>query len=246
MFIGCPVNDTKAYVFPELLANLRALRGETHIHFLFDSAPTALCQWEDWRSTLKSGVTTTAEITTGGPQFGHNYNKEICCWIMRLEQRLREAFLATDHDLFFSLECDQPVLPCVPRRLARHDADIVMAASPARVIPDCVMAVGKEGGMLRNHLPANALIEVGAVGLGCTLIKRKVLELVDWKDPERLYDKYHMGGDYVLCRIYSDHTRVYPFVDTSVVVEHVDRLPDGTIKRYGFAEAKGKLWAVTR
>jgi hypothetical protein len=207
----------KDYVFSEVIANLQLLPGRHQIHILTDSAP---------------------------PPFGHYYGRENCIWVTGLEEKLRQAFLASDEDSCFFLEADQPVLPHVPQALMDRDVDIVMAATPARVIPHRVNACDKKDAQWSLPLPAGELIGVGSVGMGCTLIKRHVLETVGWEDPEALVDKYGRSGDFTICKQYTEKTGVYPFVDCGVVVEHVDSL-DGRLVRHTFRDEGGLLEAVT-
>lgn len=243
MFWVMPIADPKAYVLPEILGYLRLLPLHCHFHFVLDNAPQSAVLWEAWRDTLPPHLTATMEEAEGGPEIPHGYNMRNCAWVMTLDEKLRQAFLATDEQWCFWQECDQIVLPCHAKRLMRRDVDIVMAATPARRIPCALNAFDKKDrsfNILRQPVKAGELVEVNAVGLGCTLMKRRVLETVGWENPERLTDVYHNGGDYTICRQYREATEISPFVDTAVKVDHVDG-NRGTIRRFRIVEKRGNL-----
>jgi hypothetical protein len=147
---------------------------------------------------------------------------------MRIQERLRQAFLATDETSCLFIECDQPPPPNLAVRLASHGKDIVEALTPARCSPThanaCETSDGYRNLRLLHQLKLlqGSLLEVDTVGLGCTLVQRRVLEMVGWENPKNLWDRFHNGGDVTLSWQFREQTGIRPFLDCGIVVPHVD------------------------
>jgi hypothetical protein len=124
------------------------------------------------------------------------------------------------------VECDQLVPPDIIERLMAWDKPIVMAATPARHRPTHMNCSFGEFPSL--HLKPllefpSGLVQCTTTGIGCTLVRRDVLEAVGWEDPKALVEKYGGNGpDASLCLDAAEVLGFTPAVDTTLDAVHVN------------------------
>ncbi len=198
MMVLASVTDSKAYVWAEVLDCLFALRSSSlTIHTVFDNADKAYEMWQERLPDLPPQITTseTVQHNTLPAWSAGGYGQDALAHIMSVQEQLRQVFLATDEPYCFWLECDQLPPPGTLERLAARRKDIVMALTPARVVPrapNCCIAgdtITRVRLATQMTMPLGSLVEVGSVGMGCTLMRRRVMEKVGWEDPKMLSNK---------------------------------------------------------
>lgn len=137
---------------------------------------------------------------------------------------LREKFLKGKYDFFFSLEQDVIPEPDALKRLLSHNKDIVagiylntMRLKGKNVLlPLAFHEQKKFRGRLvplkPEEIKSKKLLEIDACGLGCTLIKRKVLENITFQ---------HVGGfdDFGFCQA-AKKAGFTIYADTAVRAKH--------------------------
>jgi len=139
-------------------------------------------------------------------------------------------FLETDAD--FLLTIDSDTVPTVnPLKLIEHDLDIVGGVYPAWKETGYIwLAVNKQRDGSFKHVKKNnrnGLVEVDALGAGCMLIKRKVLEdikcpFLDKIDP--VVGNRSLGHDLYFCeRAKEKGFKVY--ADWDVICDHYKEIP---------------------
>ena len=235
ILIGCPTSDYKRYCLNEYAAGLKSL---THPHdiLLADNSET-----EQYAKEIAA-----AGIPVIKDQFYPSARKRI------VESRniLRKRVLDEGYDCFLSLEQDIIPPPDVIERLLAHRKDIVSGiyyidqfmadeAGNRRQLFFPVLYTWTERSpegkdldyehmkyLLPEEVEQPRLIEVKAAGVGCLLIRRKVLEKVQFR-----YEKQSSGFDDVFfCRdAISSGFRIY--ADTGVKCRHL---------------IKGKDWSWSR
>lgn len=112
----------------------------------------------------------------------------------------RELVLKMDYDALLTVECDMLPPPNAIRRLWQTGADVAYGVYVFRRKPwewSAYSYVQGMGGIPLSHAPERAKAEWGEVvavdgmGLGCTLIQRKVLEKVEF----RAHGGFHGDGN---------------------------------------------------
>lgn len=112
--------------------------------------------------------------------------------IIRGRNLAREAFLKSDADSLFFLDSDVITRPDYLARLVAHGKDIVCGLYLANFIiggKQQILPVAYERvddrrvrHMLRHEVQKDRLVPVGCAGLGCTLISRRVMEKISFRN----------------------------------------------------------------
>jgi len=120
------------------------------------------------------------------PEEGVAYN-EICKWGNTVNNRndLTKTFLQGDYTHLFFMDSDMSFPEATLSRLLHHDKDIVGGFYSTKVRPfrsTAMVKSNKPGARFESYTPQNGetLKQVDALGTGCMLIKRKVIEGMKW------------------------------------------------------------------
>lgn len=219
------------YVWTEVLEHLSKLRfppESLRAHLVSHLNHRAKVEWDEWGREQPFAVSSElfdavkpSTRAKGGGGYGGDSNVPI----MAALECLRQAFLRTTCDYALMVECDQLVPPDIIERLMARDKPIVMAATPARHNPkrmNCSFGEFPELHLKRLKEFPTGLVECATVGLGCTLVRRDVLEAVGWENPKALVEKYKGNGpDASLCLEATEILGFKPCVDTTLDVVHV-------------------------
>lgn len=149
-------------------------------------------------------------------------------------------FLRSDCEYLLFLDSDMVFPPNIIDLLIRHDKDVVSALYFLRKKHNPCFRFYKDGNYYSTaEFPKNKLIKVDAAGLGCILIKRKVLEDLE----KALGDKpffattyksreHSTGEDVYFCeKIREQGSEI--FVDTSIILGHYGGIiPEEKFKGY--------------
>jgi hypothetical protein len=107
-------------------------------------------------------------------------------------ERARQQALAGNYDAMFCVEADMIIPSDALRKLAAIGADVAYGMycwrhEPALGMLNCYPVVGESRGFSLSHFPEQAravwghVAKVAGVGLGCTLIRRPVLEAIQFR-----------------------------------------------------------------
>lgn len=122
----------------------------------------------------------------------------------------RRAFLASDYDALLCIECDMIVPPDALKRLVACDADVAYGLyifrSSGREWNAYTILQDNWGRSLSTDTEAvkaawGNVIDVAGVGLGCTLIRRRVLEATEFTLPAH----QKMSCDWMLALFCQEH-----------------------------------------
>jgi hypothetical protein len=232
VFVGLTVGHGLDYVWRECLEAVAEQEDldklVTRIHAVVHNAPEAFGVYRTWAES-RSGCSCEEEraLPSAVRSGSRGYTNQALTTVMYIQERLRQAFLATDCSHCLFVECDQILRPDNLRVLLSRDTGIVMAATPARASIDNMNACSGAPYNLSlipvAHFPVGSLTAVTSVGTGCTLVKRPVLEAIGWEDPPALMAKYHNGGDVALCCEATRKLGVKPYVDMMTTAAHVGK-----------------------
>lgn len=213
ILVGAPVFD--GIPIDEWLDLIRNLSYPNYDIFLVDNSLN-----EDFSKYIKEkGIDClwigTTGIQTEDMKIGRNF--------------IRKKVLEGGYDYYMSIEQDVFPPKDVIERLLKNDKDIVGFPYYIRFAEDykplCVMTekfVQSEHGFIPEFLPAEEIInqfrKVHAIGLGCVLIKRKVLEEIEFKIFQSHGFSYLMDDMwfYIQCRAKGFEV----WVDGSEIVRH--------------------------
>ena len=230
VFIGISVTDSVNYAFRECLGAVSKLEypaDRLQVHCVFHYASEAFRMWEAWRQTHQLPCTYEdyRGVPPGKRENWRGYGNPALTTVMYVQERIRQAFLATDCSECLLVEADQILCPALLDNLLATEKDIVMAATPARHDPDLMNCCFGSPFALSMHktteFPLGKLVECTSVGMGCTLVRRMVLETVGWEDPPALMKKYRNGGDVAFCAEATEKLGVKAFVDMRTTAAHV-------------------------
>jgi hypothetical protein len=111
-------------------------------------------------------------------------------------ERARHQALAGNYDAIFCVEADMVIPSDALRKLAGIDADVAYGLYCWRHVPaiglwSAYPVVSERKGFSLSHFPAQAhelwghVVRIAGVGLGCTLIRRSVLEAITFRHGEQ-------------------------------------------------------------
>ena len=142
----------------------------------------------------------------------------------------RRLVLNNDYDALLTVECDMLVPPNAIRRLRNCNADIAYGLYVLRRAPWEWNAYSVMEGMAawplsrveeRARSEWGEIVDVDGIGLGCTLIQRRVLEAIRFRadgllhsDGNRSYNDWYFASD-------AREARFTQRCDTSVVCGHI-------------------------
>ncbi|MBN1941076.1 MAG: hypothetical protein JW772_02740 [Candidatus Diapherotrites archaeon] len=156
---------------------------------------------------------------------------------------LVENFLKSDCTHLLFLDSDMVFPPNIVELLLKHDKEVVSGLYFLRkmLLPSFRM-LNKEGNYQSSYdFPKNELVKVDATGLGCMLIKRKVLEKVDSENKGKplFFTKYDKGmrtkvhgEDTAFCELVKK-AGFEIYVDTGLILGHYGGIiPDAKFRGY--------------
>ena len=220
ILVGCPTSEHKAYCLKEYL------EGVKNINYSVDFVLVDNSENDEYYNKLKDlGV----KVIKG------KYFENARDRVIYSRNILRKYCLDNNYDYFLSLEQDVVPPKDVIEKLLKHEKDIVcglyfyLGDDDKTLLP---MVWVHHGGEFAKRLsfdevPENKLIETITCGLGCVLIKKNVLEKVEFR-----YNKEKSPWDDVWFCEDSRKEGFKVYVDTSVKCKHYTKGMDWSkIKR---------------
>ena len=207
ILIGCPTSNYKSYCLKEYLHGVRNLTHKYVDLVLVDNSKNS-----DYYNELKKLKIKVIK---------DDYKESVKERIVSSRNKLKEYFLKNDYDYLLSLEQDVVSPKDVIERLMKHGKDICSGLyfkeKDNELIPIMYVPYKNEFAKLLKfeEIPENELIEVITSGLGCVLIKRKVLENVEFR-----YEKNKEPWDDVWFCEDARQKGFKVYVDTSVRCKH--------------------------
>ncbi|MEK6957772.1 MAG: hypothetical protein AABW99_02240 [archaeon] len=150
-------------------------------------------------------------------------------YISMARQQTLNLFLESDCEYLFFLDSDMVFPPNIFDLLKEKDEDIISALYFSRNDPENpVFRIHKDGKVMKViDYPENRIFKVDSVGMGCCLIKRKVIEKMTEDNPGKFLfdtpqiDKNNcMGEDVFFCNL-ATKSGFEVKVDSSIIVGHV-------------------------
>lgn len=151
------------------------------------------------------------------------------------EQRnqLLRLFLESPAEYFFSVDSDMQFPPDILKKLKRYDRPIISALIYGQNKDGSLFPVGKkftnERGstvepLVMSDVSDNGLTQVAAVGMGCTLIHREVIERLGtgplWPFAEIEKNEQVLSEDVTFC-VRAEYVGFDSFIANAVKVGHV-------------------------
>ncbi len=212
VLLGCPVSSLKSYALERYLKGVKALTYKNFDMLLVDNSKDDAY----FNKIKKLGL-----LVVKGP-----YSKSARQRIIDSRNILRQKVLDESYDYFFSLEQDVVPPEDVIQKLLSHNKEIVTGVyfsyqtnnGVTLLVPLLWQRVAKDEVrfMLEREVLEPKLIEVGACGVGCILIHRKVLESVKFR-----FDKKDKGFDDMWFCKDASSLGFKIFADTSVKCKHL-------------------------
>lgn len=163
--------------------------GKPRIFAFTPSHPAYIIKPQTWASIQAAFAAYDGPIdwmfTNGDNPESHPFQN-----VMRHHNRAREIFLAGDYDYFLSVESDMIIPPDAISKLLEADADLAYGLYVFRHMSEqfkrwsAFYELDLFGGWSLSKQPQLArslwgkIISVKGIGMGCTLIKRRVLEKI--------------------------------------------------------------------
>ena len=187
VLIGCPVYFKYKYCVDQYIEAIKKLNYKNYDLLLVDNSKE-----EDFYKELKAKDVNVERI---------EYEEYVKDRIIKSREILRKKALEGNYDYFLSLEIDLFIQPDTIQKLLAHNKDIVSAYYANKrvltlknkktgelkkaLIQVPIVYLQRENNKVQRALPQEVLnkglIEVGAIGLGCVLISRKVLEKIEFR-----------------------------------------------------------------
>ena len=207
ILLGCPTSDYKSYCLKEYLEGVNNLNYKHFDLVLVDNSETS-----DYYNKLKK-----LNIKVIKDKYKESAKERI----VSSRNKLKNYFLNNYYDYFLSLEQDVVPPKDVIQKLMKHDKDICSGLyfkeKDNELIPIMYVPYKDEFAKLLKfeEIPENELVEVITSGLGCVLIKRKVLENIEFR-----YEKDKEPWDDVWFCEDARQKGFKVYVDTSVRCKH--------------------------
>jgi len=175
ILIGCPTSQHKEYSIKEYLEGVENLTYKNFDLVLVDNSED-----ETYFNKLKSFG---ANVVKG------KYFESAKDRVIDSRNILRKYFLDNEYDYFLSLEQDVVPPKDVIERLLKHGKEITgglyfyLGDDKKTLLPMLWVHYNDDYAkrLMFNEIPENELIEVVTCGLGCVLIKREVLEKIEFR-----------------------------------------------------------------
>lgn len=214
ILVGCPTSEHKSYALERYAEGLKSLNYDNFDILLVDNSKT-----DEYYKKIKS---------LGIPVVKGPYYEGAKQRIVDSRNILRQKVLDEGYDYFFSLE--QDVIPPVSiiQRLLEHNKEIITGVYftyqknkegiDLGLAPVLWKKSGKSGlkVMSEQEVTTPRIIEVGACGLGCVLIRRKVLEKIKFR-----FGKEYEGFDDIWFAYDAFNNNFNIFADTSLKCKHL-------------------------
>ena len=208
ILVGCPTSEHKAYCLKEYLEGIKNINHEIHF-VLVDNSET-----EDYYNKLKELKVNVIR----GKYFEHAKDR-----VIDSRNILRKYCLDNSYDYLLSLEQDVVPPKDVIEKLLKHDKSVVcglyfyLGDDDKTLLPMIWVHYKGEYAKRLNfsEVSEDKLIEAITCGLGCVLIKRNVLEQIEFR---HVKDKSPWDDLWFCEDVREKGFKV--FVDTSVRCKH--------------------------
>lgn len=175
ILVGCPTSQHKSYCLTEYLEGIKNLTYKNFDFVLVDNS-----EGEDYFNKLKELNVNVIK----GKYFESAKDRVICS-----RNILRKYCIEKNYDYFLSLEQDVVPPRDVIEKLLEHDKEIVSALyfylgdDKKTLLPMIWVHYKGEYAkrLMIDEIPENELIEAITSGLGCVLIKKNVLETIEFR-----------------------------------------------------------------
>lgn len=209
ILLACPIHSRKRYIIKEYVKNIKVLEGIDDI-CLADNSDT-----EDFSVYIEQELNQSVMRNRNAGK----HSRQRQCYSLN---KIRDVFLAGNWDYLFLLESDIIPNGDIVKHLLEHDKDIVSAVymlGDKKKLPCLTINkfIANKGGWTNMFVNESFVdgelkkVENGA-GIGCVLIKRKVMQKIKFRWASQHADTY-----------FWEDLRAYGFkgfVDTSQIVKH--------------------------
>ena len=212
VLVGCPTSYHKEYALEKYIESVKSLSYGNFDFILVDNS-----EGDNYYNKINKLLVKVIK----GPYFEGARDR-----IVASRNILRKYALDNGYDYFLSLEQDVIPPKDIIERLLKHDKDIVsgvyFAYQTNNDINLLVPLLWKrvEGDhiqyMLSREVMNPRLIEIGACGLGCVLISKKILEKIEFR-----YDGKDDSFDDMWFCLDSYNAGFRLFADTSIKCKHL-------------------------
>ncbi len=215
VLVGCPTSFHKEYALKQYAEAVNSLDYNNHDVLLIDNSPD-----DNYFNKIKENGLNVIK----GEYFDGAIKR-----IVASRNLLRKYVLNNDYDYFLSLE--QDVIPDkdILKKLIIHNKEVISGVyfvhnvinNKRVLIPQAFVELNT----LANNLPdmrwlnrkeflSNQLIKIVSCGLGCVLIHRNILEKIEFRSENNVFDDRFFGLD-----LYRKNIPMY--CDTSVKCKHL-------------------------
>ena len=216
ILVGCPTSEHKEYCLKEYIEAIKNLSYKNYNILLVDNSKD-----DRYYNKIKSlGINVIKD----------KYLERARDRIVHSRNIIREYVLDNGYDYFLSLEQDVIPPKDIIERLLRHDKDIVSGvyfkefitkSGLKNILP--LLYNSKEGyeylfQLNEDDISGNKLIKVRGCGLGCVLIKRKVLDVIKFR-----YDDKNKAFDDMWFSYDANKKGFFIYSDTGVRCKHLIR-----------------------
>lgn len=217
ILLACPINRVKDYIICEWLEYVEKMEGDFDI-FLVDNSKNP-----DWHLIFKNSDINIEYVSPKG--------KDTRTYILESRQVIRDYFIKNDYTHLFSLECDVfPPLDAIPR-LLKHNIPAVSGYYFIGHFPDTyplfvdVIELKKAKvtwfyimGFMESFLKIDGkLVKTHGNGIGCTMLRREVLEKLDFRVN---YNDLGFDDSFFFQDLYKNYIDHY--CDTSLLCQHIN------------------------
>lgn len=178
--MACPISQVKDYCLPEWLSHVSKLSYPNKDYYFVDNTKD--------RSYHKS-------INRIGFDCDHiKPKKDLNDTLAESQNMIREKVLSDGYDYLMFIECDQFVPLDIIEKLSHHNNQVVGISYPI-FRGENIRSVATKSTSMGNHVKmqslrveeefsfsGNGLMRVDAIGFGCVLIHRNVLEKVKFRN----------------------------------------------------------------
>lgn len=182
LIIATLITDSKAYMLPEVIEAVRRLQwdGTKVLHVTFNKP----CR-HSWQlvSQLWDGPLSAVEVDLFLTRDNTWHSGAVA--LLREETRrvLREHHKSAEHILW--LDCDVVIPEHAAQTLLEHGQSLVSGVVPSRAQSKIIARDALGQNLLRpEDVSAEGLRKIAMAGFGCLLMRRDVLDAIDWRADE--------------------------------------------------------------